>query len=408
MRALVLAAGEGTRLRPLTSNTPKPLLLVAGKPFLSHLFSSVKEVGINKITLLVGWRSNRIKEYYGDGKSVGISIGYLEQEKRMGTAHAVGIAERVMTESFLCINGDVVISPDDIKEMMKLHSKHNAIVIGAVAVDDPGRFGVLETHEDKLKKIVEKPKKPTSNLVNAGIFVFTPEIFDWIRKTGLSPRGEFEITDTLSMIAATEDLYVYPLKGEWIDVGQPWDLLLANEILMKRVAHSIQGDVEEGVHLIGNVVIEQGARVRSGSYIEGPVYISKGCDIGPNCYLRPFTCLGNDVRVGSAVEIKNSIVMNRTHVSHHNYVGDSVIGERCNLGAGTKIANLRFDNKTIKMTVNGELIDTGRRKLGAIIGDDVKTGINSMINAGTIIGESSIIGPGALVKGVIGPRSKVF
>lgn len=408
MKALILAAGEGTRLRPLTSNIPKPLLLVAGKPFLSHLIAALKDAGIKEISLLVGWKSNRIKEFYGDGSAEGVIIEYLEQKERMGTAHAIGIAESAMKDSFLCVNGDIVVSASDLKEMISLHRKYGSIVMGAVTVEDPSRFGVIEISGEKLLKIIEKPKVPSSKLVNAGVFIFTPEIFQWIRKTKRSPRGEYEITDSLNMIAASHNVIVYPLKEGWIDVGRPWDLLQANEILMSKIKKQIEGVVENGATLIGDVVVEKGARVRSGSYIEGPVFISKECDIGPNCYIRPATCLGRGVRVGNAVEIKNSIIMAETHIAHHNYVGDSIIGERCNLGAGTKVANLRFDGKSIKLTMNGVLIDSGRRKLGVIMGDDVKTGINSMIDAGTVIWESSIIGPGAFASGSIGPRSKLF
>jgi UDP-N-acetylglucosamine diphosphorylase / glucose-1-phosphate thymidylyltransferase / UDP-N-acetylgalactosamine diphosphorylase / glucosamine-1-phosphate N-acetyltransferase / galactosamine-1-phosphate N-acetyltransferase len=160
--------------------------------------------------------------------------------------------------------------------------------------------------------------------------------------------------------------------------------------------------------LKGEVVVEKGALVRSGAYIEGPVHISQGCDIGPNCYIRPSTCLGPGVRVGAAVEVKNSIIMAKTHIPHHNYVGDSLVGERCNFGAGTKVANLRFDDRPVKVTFKGELIDSGRRKLGVIMGDDVKTGINAMIDAGTIIFENSIVGPGAIVRGTLGPGTKML
>jgi len=166
--------------------------------------------------------------------------------------------------------------------------------------------------------------------------------------------------------------------------------------------------VEDGATLIGPVVVEQGARVRSGAYIEGPVHISSGCDVGPNCYIRPSTCLGPKVRIGASVEVKNSIVMSGTHIPHHNYVGDSLIGERCNLGAGTKIANLRFDDRPVKVVHRGEIMDSGRRKLGAIMGDDVKTGINAMIDAGTIVFENVVIGPGAIARGSIGPGSKIL
>ena len=408
MKALILAAGEGTRLRPLTSNVPKPLLLVAGKPFLTHNLEALKAAGVTEVAILVGWKANRIKEHYGDGSSLGLRISYLEQKERLGTADAIRHAENFAKESFIVLNGDVVVSSEDLNAMRMLHERTSSTVMGTVEVEDPSSFGVVEEKNGKMVRVIEKPKRAPSRLINAGMFVFTPEIFKLIHSTGKSPRGEYEITDTLNMLASTSEVLLHRLTTDWIDVGRPWDLLRANEIFMTRLVGRIEGEVEEGAVLRNNVVVEKGARVRSGSYIVGPVHISADSDVGPNCYLRPGTCIGPGVRVGAAVEIKNSIIMSGTHIPHHNYIGDSVIGERCNFGAGTKVANLRFDDRPIKVSINGKIVDTGRRKLGVIMGDDVKTGINSMIDAGTIVYENAIIGPGASVKGCIGPGAHVL
>jgi len=408
MKALVLAAGEGTRLRPLTSNIPKPLLLVAGKPFLSHIFDALKAADVTEISLLVGWKANRIREHYGDGSACGLKITYLEQKDRQGTADAVGHGEAAMDEPFFCVNGDVVISEADVLAMRERFERRGSTIMGAVTVENPSAFGVIEEKEEKLVRILEKPKLPPSDLINAGIFVFRPDIFDQIRRTEKSVRGEYEITDTLTMMSKTEDVLIHRLRTDWIDVGRPWDLLKANEIFMARLKGRVEGEVEAGATMKGEVAVEPGALVRSGSYIIGPVYISKGCEVGPNCYLRPGVCLGPNVKVGAAVEVKNSIVMAGSHIPHHNYLGDSIIGERCNLGAGTKVANLRFDDKSVRVSFGGKMIDSGRRKLGVIMGDNVKTGINCMIDAGTIIWENALVGPGALVKGNIGPGSRVY
>jgi len=162
--------------------------------------------------------------------------------------------------------------------------------------------------------------------------------------------------------------------------------------------------VEENVVIKGKVSIGKGTVVRSGAYIVGPVIIGQDCDIGPNCFIRPSTSIGNNCHIGNAVEVKNSIVMNGSKIPHHNYVGDSVIGEKCNLGAGTMIANLRLDKGDITVAN----IDTRRRKLGAIIGDGVETGINTTINVGSVIGSNTFIGPGAIVSGVVLPDSRLF
>jgi bifunctional UDP-N-acetylglucosamine pyrophosphorylase/glucosamine-1-phosphate N-acetyltransferase len=408
MKALILAAGEGTRLRPLTTNIPKPLLTVAGRPYLAHLVQALGDAGIKEQVILVGWKANRVKEFFGDGRHMGVELSYLEQKERLGTANAIGVAEGVMDGDFVCVNGDVVMSPEAVAEMVSAFQKDHTPFLGAVEVPDPQRFGVVQHDDGKLVRIVEKPSSPPSNIINGGFFGLNMDVFEHIHKTGRSPRGEYEFTDTLNMMASQTDVVVRRIEGEWMDVGYPWELLRANEFLMGRLKRDIRGEVEDGAMLKGEVVVEEGALVRSGSYIEGPAYISKGCDIGPNCYIRPFTCLGEGVRSGSAVEIKNSIVMKRTHVPHHNYIGDSVIGERCNFGAGTKVANLRFDDRTVRVTTMGQIIGTGRRKLGVVMGDDVKTGINAMIEPGTVIWEGTVVGMGARARGNIGPNSKVF
>jgi len=188
------------------------------------------------------------------------------------------------------------------------------------------------------------------------------------------------------------------LDGIWLDIGRPWDMLDANMEYLKTISKAILGKVEDGVHIHGPVIVGEGARVRSGAYIEGPVIIGPDCDIGPNCYIRPYTSLGRGVRIGNAVEVKASIIMDRTHVGHLSYVGDSIIGSDCNFGAGTKVANLRHDGANIKVKMKGILLDSGRRKLGTIVGDNVHTGINSMLNVGSMIEPDTNIHPGEFVK----------
>jgi bifunctional UDP-N-acetylglucosamine pyrophosphorylase/glucosamine-1-phosphate N-acetyltransferase len=249
---------------------------------------------------------------------------------------------------------------------------------------------------------VEKSPEPPTNMANAGVYLFSPSIFEAIAKTTLSPRGEIEVTDSLQSLIDSGKSVGYEIMGEdWLDIGRPWDLLTANELMLKALKPVIEGEVEPNATLKGPVSIGKGTIVRNGAYIVGPVIIGENCDIGPNCFIRAFTSIGNNVHIGNAVEIKNSIVMNGTRIGHLSYVGDSIIGERCNFGAGTKIANLRLDEKSIPTTVGGRRVDSGRRKLGCIMGDDVHTGIGSLINVGTTIGAGAVIGPGVLARGEV-------
>ena len=200
---------------------------------------------------------------------------------------------------------------------------------------------------------------------------------------------------------AKEGIEVFPAqlaKEDWFDVGRPWDLLDANYWALKRMEHKVLGTIEEGAHLIGPVSVAETARIRSGAYIEGPTFIDEECDVGPNCYIRAGTSLGKKVRVGNACEIKNSIIMDRTHVGRFSYVGDSIFGEHCNLGAGTVTANLRLDDGMVKMVVKDQLVNTGRRKLGVVLGDNVKTGIKSLLMPGVKVGVNSWIGPNFMLE----------
>lgn len=250
-------------------------------------------------------------------------------------------------------------------------------------------------------------ENPISNVINAGIYHFDSNIFGYIHKTGKSPRGEYEITDSINLLIKGESMEGIFLK-EWRDVVYPWHLLDANEEILKKSEGEIEGDVSENATLTETVVVGKNSKILSGSHIEGPVVIGSDCKIGPNCYIRPYTAIGNSCHVGNACEIKNSIIMDGSNVPHQNYVGDSVIGQNCNLGAGTKIANLRLDKKNINTILNGKKLDTNRRKLGVIMGDDVQTGINSAVDVGTIVGNKVFIGPGAMAKGEIKPYAKML
>lgn len=408
MKAVVLAAGEGTRMRPLTANLPKPLLPVAGKPFLRHTLDALRSAGLSQVGVLIGWQGHRVRESFGDGAAFGLSIAYEEQKERLGTAHAIGCMRLHVDGSFLSVNGDVVVSGDALAALLAYHEKVKGPVIGLAEVSDPRAYGVVELEDGKVVSLEEKPRHPKSGLINAGVYVFDDDIFPLIDGTPKSPRGEYEITDAIRALLVKRDVNGFRLPGPWIDVGQPWDLLQANAALLAPLKGASRGRVDSGATLVGEVLVEEGAEVRQGAFIEGPTIVGAGALIGPNCYVRPSTSIGPKAKVGNACEVKNSILMADAHVPHQNYVGDSILGEGCNLGAGTKVANLRLDEAPIKVVFRGVEVDTGLRKLGVIMGDGVKVGINASIDAGTIIGEESFVGPGAHVRGNIAPRSRIF
>lgn len=397
MKVVILAAGEGVRMRPLTYTRPKVMLPLANKPILEHLLIQAKKTGITDYIFVVGYHDEQVRDYFGDGEKWKVNIKYCTQRKQLGTADAVKMVEGSVDGNFLLINGDAIVTNQDIKKIMGAEYT----TLGIIEVEDTRDLGVVELSEGKIVHIYEKTANPPSHMVNAGVYLLTPDIFDAISRTPKSPRGEYEITDSLQLMIDEGRDIGYQEISYWLNLGYPWDLLPANEYLLKGIESRTLGEIEDNVVLKGMVSIGKNTIVRSGSYIVGPVVIGQNCDIGPNCYIRPHTSIGDGCHIGSAVEVKNSIIMRGSKIPHHNYVGDSIIGEECNFGAGTKIANLRLDKKDIRVAG----IDTRRRKLGAIIGDRVETGINACIDAGSIIGNNTHIGPGAIASGVISPDS---
>jgi bifunctional UDP-N-acetylglucosamine pyrophosphorylase/glucosamine-1-phosphate N-acetyltransferase len=399
LKAVILAAGEGSRMRPLTHTRPKVMLPLANKPILEHLLIEARQAGIKEFVFVVGYRDEQIRDYFGNGEKWGVNIIYASQRKQMGTANALRMVEELADGRFLVINGDNIVHRRDIRKLAKKVDN----TMGFIAVEDTRDLGMIELHRGRVVRIYEKEANPPSRLANAGLYLLTPDIFVAIAGTAPSPRGEYEITDSLALLMEQG----HDVSGQkidyWLNLSYPWDLLSANESLLAGLEGRNQGKIEENVALRGVVAIGEGTVIRSGSYITGPVIIGRNCDVGPNCYIRPYTAVGDGCHIGGAVEVKNSIIMGGSKLPHHNYVGDSIIGEKCNFGAGTKIANLRLDKKEIRVAG----MNTGRRKLGAIIGDEVETGINASINVGSVIGNNTFIGPGAVASGTIALGSRI-
>jgi bifunctional UDP-N-acetylglucosamine pyrophosphorylase/glucosamine-1-phosphate N-acetyltransferase len=402
IKAVILAAGEGKRMHPLTETRPKAMLPIANKPVLEHLITEGLKAGIQEYIIVIGYRGEMIQQYFGDGSKCGAKIQYVIQMKQLGTAHAVESVRSFVRQRFLLMNGDILIKSSDLSKM--LANDGSAMGIFEYAnTEDLGT--VVLSHKNKdVVAIHEKSDVPPSNLVNAGIYQLTDSIFDAISRTQKSPRGEYELTDSLQLLINDGCNITGEKLSYWQNLSYPWDILEANESILSEIGPLNLGEVEQNVAIQGPVQIGAGTIIRANSYIVGPVSIGENCRIGPSCYIRAATSISNNCHIGSFVEVKNSIIMAGTSIPHHNYVGDSIIGEGCNLGAGTKIANLRFDEKQIEV---GK-INSKRHKLGAIIGDGVQTGINASIDSGSLIGNGTWIGPGALASGIITPNSRIF
>ncbi len=389
MQTVILAAGQGTRMRPLTEGTPKPMLPVADRPLAAHTADAAVDAGTDELVVVVGYEAEAVREYFG-AEYRGVPVTYAVQERQRGTADAVRAARDALDGDFAVLNGDNLYDPASVADLFSAGP-----AIAAREVPDPTNYGVLSTDGDRVTAIVEKPADPPSTLINAGAYVFPAVASDWL-DVPESERGEHELTDVVARVIKESGMSAVELD-RWLDVGRPWELLEANEWKLGDLDRDIRGDVAGAADLRGDVVVEAGATVEPGVVIEGPALIRSGADVGPNAYIRGATLLCENVHVGQSVELKNTVVRAATNVPHLSYVGDSVLGRGVNLGAGTTVANLRHDDADVRLAVKGERVPTGRRKFGVVVGDGAKTGIDTNLDAGVVLSAGATTGPGETV-----------
>ncbi|WP_276272046.1 bifunctional sugar-1-phosphate nucleotidylyltransferase/acetyltransferase [Haloarcula litorea] len=389
MQAVVLAAGEGTRMRPLTANTLKPMLPVADRPLVAHTADGAVEAGAEELIFVVGYEADAVRSYFGDSYR-GVPVRFAVQAEQRGTADAVAAARDHLDGPFAVLNGDNLYDHAGLAALFDA-----APSVAAYRVGDPSNYGVLSTDGDTVTGVVEKPSDPPTELANAGAYVFPAEAREWL-DVDPSERGEREITDVLARVVDERSVTAVEVD-RWLDVGRPWELLAANEWKLGEQERRIDGEVRGDADLRGTVVVESGAVVEPGVVVEGPALIRSGATVGPNAYVRGATLLGENVHVGHGVEVKNSVVMADSNVPHVSYVGDSLLGEDVNFGAGTQVANLRHDGEKVRQTVKGDRVPTGRRKYGVVAGDGVRTAINTSLNPGVVLSAGATTTPGESV-----------
>ncbi len=394
-KAVILAAGWGKRMRPLTDKRPKPALKIFGKTLIEHNLDQLVGL-IKEAIIVVGYEGKVIQESLGEDYK-GIKIRYAPQKEQLGTGDAAKAALPFLDDQFLILNGDDLYRKEDLEKCLS----HNPSIL-VKEVDDPTGFGQIVHKEGKVTNLVEKPKKPVSNLVNVGVYFINKSFFD--QKIEKSERGEFEITDYIKLYL-NEKSIGYQIAENWDPVSYPWNLIETMADIFDLLDEENKGEIEDSVLIKGKVIIKKGSVIKAGTRIEGPAYIGKNCQIGPGATIRGPVCIEDDCHIGHSVEIKNTMVGKGSKIPHLSYFGDSVIGEGCNIGGGTISANLLFNDETIKTVVKDKLFDTKRKKLGCIIGDFCKLGINCSIMPGAMIGSESIIYPGSLVKKNIKPKT---
>ena len=336
MKGIILHGGHGTRLRPLTHTGPKQLLPIANKPMSQYALEDLGEAGITEIGVIIGdVYPEKVKEFYGDGTKFGVKITYIYQDKPKGIAHAISLCrEFVGNERFVVYLGDNILRKGLLSYTKKFESSDASALILLCEVDDPSRFGIAEFENNKIKKIVEKPKITNSNLAVIGVYFFTPKIFSIFEKLKPSWRGELEITDSLQLLmeggfAIEHDI----VTGWWKDTGTPEDILHANQLILDTIGISGQFVLNEGSQIQGNnVVIGKNTAISRDSFISGPVIIGDNCTIGPRSRIGPYVSIGNNSILKNC-DIENSIIMDNVKIDTKTHLIDSIVAAGCEIMA---------------------------------------------------------------------------
>jgi len=389
-QAVILAAGEGQRLRPFTVNRPKAMISIADKPILQFIIESLAQNGIRDIILVVGYRKDQVYDYLGSGDRCGVNITYVNQMSQLGTAHALTQVKDAVENEFLVLSGDNLIEASTIADFVQV--KPEALLVKRVS--DPFRYGVVNIEDGEVRDIVEKPAEAKSNLVNTGIYAFTRDIFKFTESV-------LDIPDALNnMIAGGYTINALETEATWLDIVYPWDIISLNNAVLRNIEVSLGGTIEAGVSIKGKVVVGKDSLVRSGSCIYGPVVIGSGCDIGPQVSIMPATSIGDNVTISSFTEIKNSTVGDDVNIGPGCIISDSVIDKGCVLrGRFTALggkSEIRVNDESPEINV------------GVIMGEECSVESNVTAQPGVIIGNYCQIQMTKVLSGRIPDRSLVY
>lgn len=327
MKGIILHGGHGTRLRPLTHAGPKQLLPIGNKPMSQYALEDLKEAGIIDIGVIIGdVYPDKVKEFYGDGSKFGVKITYIYQDKPKGISHAIKLCrDFIGNDRFIVYLGDNILRTGLVDYTKKFQSSIADAMMLLCEVDDPSRFGVAELDGTKIKKIMEKPKNPISNLAVIGVYFLTPKIFDIIDILKPSWRGELEITEALQLLMEKGNTIEYDIvTGWWKDTGTPEDILHANQLVLDTIGTQNQFRIDKETKIQGNIAIGKNTNVSRDSFITGPVIIGENCSIGPAARIGPHVSIDNNCSIKQC-DIENSIIMADCKIDAKITIADSIV-----------------------------------------------------------------------------------
>lgn len=394
MKAVILAAGEGKRLRPFTEAMPKVMLPVGNKPILQHVFEAVKKSGINEVIVVVGYKKEVIMDYFKDYKD--IEINYVIQDKQLGTAHALLQTKDEIKNSFIVLAGDNIIDEKSISKLIEDNSEYSLLIKENT---QPSKYGVVFLKKGKLKKIVEKPKEELGKFISTGIYKLPKSIFNKIED--LSSNGIYDLSSVIESTVQKKITINTIIADSWTDIVYPWDLIKVNKEMINSNSSSLSGLIEKGVTIKGSVSVGKDTKIYSGSYIVGPVIIGDSCEIGPNACIFPSTSIGNNSVIHPSSEIRNSVIMDDSHIGSNSFISNTIVAR------GNIIRN-SFSSIAGETTVEIEGEFKKVNNLGAMIGEDCTIESHVIVDPGIIIGRKCNITSMKRIKENIPSNTKVM
>jgi glucose-1-phosphate thymidylyltransferase len=394
-KAVILAAGEGKRLRPFTETMPKVMLPIANKPLLEYVFDATRKSGIDEIVVVVGYKKEVIMEYFKDYKDV--KITYVIQDRQLGTAHALLQAKKHIKDSFIVLAGDNIIDPGSIAKLLKDQSEYSLLI---KEHPHPSKYGVVFIENRNIRRIVEKPKEDVGKYISTGIYKLPRSVFTDIEQC--TSEGAHALSSIIQSLVDKGKHINTVLAKSWMDIVYPWDLISVNEVMIQGTAASTSGVIEKGVTLKGPVSVGKDTKIYSGCYIVGPVVIGDSCEIGPHACIFPSTSIGNNTVVHPFSEIRSSVIMDDVHIASNSHISRSVIGKGCIIGDS-------FSTITGKTMIE---VDNEFKRLetpiGAMVGEDCIIESHVVVDPGKVIGRKCKISPMKHIIKNIPSESKVM
>ena len=396
MQAILLAAGESSRMHPLSNNMHKSMLKLLGKPILEHTLEKLKDKNITEIIIVVG-KNNNIESYFGNGRKFGVSIRYVVQESPSGAGNAVLLAKDLLAGDFLLLNSYHVEIDKFVDKILAAKPPGKDGVLLVKHKEDSWNYGVIDIDGQKIKGIVEKPKQGEnlSHLCIVGVYLLTKSFIKALEET---PPEHYQLEKALDSFVKTHNVGFVETNEETIVLKYPWDLLGVKNYLLTNLKKHLAGGarISPSAQLIGEVYVANGVTIMENAVVKGPCYLGKNVFVGTNSILRDGVDVEENSVIGANMEVKNALLSENSK-THSGFLGDSVVGKNCRIGAGFNSANVRIDRETVKSIVKGEKIDTGLKSFGVTIGDNARIGIKSSTMPGVIIGENVTIGSGTMV-----------